>query len=118
MDGEHEFTISASRHNVSNAPHLRDLEIEWRVQLPHQCGMWSITGHETSKADAVAKLETFIAEAQTTLERLRGLPENAHDLDEGYLNVMAPAAAQVPDISTAPSTEAENEASTKMRPYQ
>lgn len=79
MGGKFEFSIKAVRHDFTNAPHLRDLEVEWEVRLPHQCDEWSVTGHATSKA--AAALQAFIAEAQATLEQLEALPENAHDLD-------------------------------------
>jgi hypothetical protein len=43
------------------------------VQLPHSCEEWRIAFY-TDKAMAVAQVETFIAEAQTALARLRDLP--------------------------------------------
>lgn len=55
-------------------PHYDDEEPGWAVFLPHQCDEWTIVGGYWTGvplAAAVTELERFIAEAQTTLEKLR-----------------------------------------------
>ena len=53
----------------------------WRVELPHQCDNWSISGGYAGQphADAVASLETFITEAQEALTALRAKKEQGND---------------------------------------
>lgn len=43
---------------------------QWSVLLPHQCDAWVIA-EKKPQIEAVAALETFIAEAQVALEALR-----------------------------------------------
>jgi hypothetical protein len=78
MGGAFEFTITASRHSLRMPDGSWREVVEWSVCLPHQCGAWNIAEVET-KAEAVMRLEQFAAEAQATLERLRALPDDAHD---------------------------------------
>ena len=52
----------------------------WKVQLPHQCDNWAITGpscYDASvpKREAEARLIQFIAEAEALLGQLRTAPE-------------------------------------------
>lgn len=54
----------------------------WRVELPHQCDSWEITGGGyggEAHDKAVASLETFIAEAQQALVTLRQKKEQGND---------------------------------------
>jgi hypothetical protein len=51
---------------------------EYVVCLPHQCDEWMVT-YAKDKNQAIAGMETFIAEATAALERLRSLP----DAEEG-----------------------------------
>jgi hypothetical protein len=48
----------------------------WCVSLPHQCDSWDIAGEDgyygVEHAEAVTRLERFIAEAQSVLTALRG----------------------------------------------
>lgn len=46
----------------------------WQVFLPHKCDAWDIAGDDyegVPHAEAVARLERFIAEAQVALAALR-----------------------------------------------
>jgi hypothetical protein len=46
----------------------------WVVSLPHRCGTWDITEydeHPSSKEEAIASLEAFIAEGQQALAALK-----------------------------------------------
>lgn len=46
----------------------------WTVQLPHQCGEWTITEELGGDyEEAVARLEKFLEEGQAALARLRAL---------------------------------------------
>jgi len=68
---------------------IRDEEYDdeperWRVQLPHQCDAWLITGSGYTgelHATAVASLETFIAEAQQAMVALCQKKEQGNDQD-------------------------------------
>jgi len=81
MGGEFAFTIAAWREHMRMADGTWSDDVAWSVTLPHQCGPWGITGNDnaSTKAEAITRLERFIAEAQATLGRLRALPEDAHD---------------------------------------
>lgn len=46
----------------------------YTVNLNHQCDQWQISGRSVTKAEAIASLEAFIAEAQVALATLRGAP--------------------------------------------
>ncbi|GAA0550251.1 hypothetical protein GCM10010172_35450 [Paractinoplanes ferrugineus] len=53
----------------------------WKVSLPHQCDSWAITADSdydspVPKAEAVARLSQFIAEAQGVLEQIRATPDS------------------------------------------
>lgn len=73
--GEFHFSVIRDEEN-DDEPEL------WRVQLPHSCDAWLITGgsyrgepHEK----AIASLETFIAEAQQAMVALRQKKEQGSD---------------------------------------
>ena len=56
----------------------------WKVTLPHQCDSWAITGSSdydspVSKAEAVARLTRFIAEAEDLLAQIREIPDDLLD---------------------------------------
>ena len=62
IEGTHGFSIV---HEPHNTPQPWD----WVVQLPHQCDEWEIASGKTAQ-DAIADLDTFIAEAQQTRTKL------------------------------------------------
>lgn len=48
----------------------------WKVSLPHQCDGWAITADSdyaspVPKAEAIARLSRFIAEAEQILDQIR-----------------------------------------------
>jgi hypothetical protein len=46
------------------------LQSSYVVELPHQCDAWEIT-RRMVKAEAIAEMEKFIAEANAALDKLR-----------------------------------------------
>jgi hypothetical protein len=64
LDGEHGFEVGKQEHWKAKPT--------YRVQLPHSCDEWVVADADT-KGEAVAELETFIAEAQAALEALHNL---------------------------------------------
>lgn len=73
------FTVEHSRDFNDDGDRVVADTTTWRVYLPHQCDDWDIAGGRweggESRADAVAELEAFIAEAQQALEALKGEQE-------------------------------------------
>lgn len=63
----------------------------YTVRLPHQCDYWEIT-KSTDREQAIADMETFIAEAQAALRKLKDAG------DPG-----APQARSIPDTPEEPS---------------
>ena len=71
IGGEYNFEVGyrSSREYVDG----RMVDVaNYVVQLPHQCDEWVISD-DRDKADAVADLEQFIAEAQNALAALNAL---------------------------------------------
>ena len=68
------FTITHPWTWNEQEQYVQDIDL-WRVFLPHQCDTWDIAGENSREgvphAKAVANLETFIAEAQDALTRLK-----------------------------------------------
>jgi hypothetical protein len=64
LDGEHGFEVGKQEH--------RNAAPAYCVRLPHSCDHW-VVAYAHTKDEAVAELETFIAEAQAALEALRNL---------------------------------------------
>jgi hypothetical protein len=54
---------------------------EWYVDLPHQCDEWDIAYGD--EVEAVAQMETFVAEAQAALARLRRAIRDESEVGEG-----------------------------------
>ena len=52
----------------------------WLVHLPHQCDEWAIVEESwpepTTRTDAIAELERFVAEATWALETLKSLSDD------------------------------------------
>lgn len=74
VPGEHEFTVrwgTTTGSPTYGVPPNRYLT----VALPHQCDEWTIAnaerGLERTKAEIIAEVEQFIAEAQQALAVLR-----------------------------------------------
>ena len=76
--------MSEYRFSVIRDEAYDDEPERWRVQLPHQCDAWLITGSSytgETHDKAVASLETFIAEAQQAMVSLRQKKEQGNDQD-------------------------------------
>lgn len=46
------------------------LAVSYRVDLPHQCDAWKVVD-TAGRAEAIERMETFVAEAQEALRLLR-----------------------------------------------
>lgn len=66
------FTVKRTEAHAFGSEHFA---AGWSVSLPHQCDSWDIAGDDgyvgVPQEEAVAELESFIAEAQTALAALR-----------------------------------------------
>lgn len=68
--GASEFGFTVEHYEAQD----EDETSGWSVYLPHQCSQWDIDQgdywHRSTQADALARLDLFIAEAQAAREAL------------------------------------------------
>jgi len=75
MGGEYEFEVGQGLQNTYDAALKRIARsMHWLVQLPHQCDSWEVVS-TPDRADALTKLDVFIAEVQAAREQLATMPE-------------------------------------------
>ncbi|MFF4989642.1 hypothetical protein ACFY19_20785 [Streptosporangium saharense] len=71
-DGEFKFSVYSADRTFYDNTGRGERARAWIVELPHQCDEWQVA-QERSREAAVARMETFLAEGQAALERLRAV---------------------------------------------
>lgn len=80
MESKFNFYVRLSKGWTSTQDSKRHPP-EYKVELPHQCEGWLITG-TPDKAAAISEMEQFIWEAKEALTRLKALqPEKTTEND-------------------------------------